>query len=339
MSMLPLSLKHLVVSPPLFCAPMAGVTHSAFRRLVAGFGGYGALFTEMLSGRAVLHEKVGETPFTKRRQEEGIVWYQLALNGSENIAAIIERLKAVSPAALDLNAGCPAPEMERIGTGTALFEDASRFEAVLKTLRSCWDGVLTVKCRLWKTEENWKPEFLERLKIVENCGADAVFVHPRFFNEKLKRKARWEFFNWICGQTKLPVIANGDIGSYQDIEQNADAFAPVKGIMVGRQAVVRPWLFREMSPQLSRKVEPPQAIDYAEVFQRYFGYVNEDFPPQKAIGRLKEFTKYYACNFSFGHQLRSAVQNAQSLEVLYDEAMKFLKANPKVVERPSVAGI
>jgi tRNA-dihydrouridine synthase len=337
--MLPLSLKNIVVSPPLFCAPMAGVTHSAFRRLIAGFGGHGALFTEMLSGRAVLHEKVGETPFTKRRPEEGIVWYQLALNGSENIAAIIERLKIVSPSALDLNAGCPAPEMERVGTGTALLEDASRFERVLKTLRSCWDGVLTVKCRLWKTEEKWQEEFLQRLKIIEDCGADAVFVHPRFFNEKLKRKARWDCFPWICRQTKLPVIANGDIGSYQDMEQNADAFAAVKGIMVGRQAVVKPWLLQEMSSRLSGKAEPSQAIDYAEVFQRYFGYVNEDFPPQKAIGRLKEFTKYYACNFSFGHQLRSEVQNAEKIEDLYEKAMGFLKADPKVVERPSVLGI
>jgi tRNA-dihydrouridine synthase len=318
---------------------MAGVTHSAFRRLVAGFGGYGALFTEMLSGRAVLHEKVGETPFTKRRQEEGVVWYQLALNGGENIAAIIERLKTVSPAALDLNAGCPAPEIERAGAGAALFEDASRFERVLKTLRSCWDGVLTVKCRLWKTEKNWQEEFLKRLKIIEDCGADAVIVHPRFFNEKLKRKARWDCFPWICHQTKLPVIANGDIGSAHDIGQNADAFAPVKGIMVGRQAAVRPWLLREMSLRLLGKSEPPQAIDYAEVFQRYFGYVNEDFPPQKAIGRLKEFTKYYACNFSFGHQLATAVQNAQTLEVLFDKAMGFLKANPKTVEKPSVIGL
>ena len=318
---------------------MAGVTHSAFRRLVADFGGYGALFTEMLSGKAVLHEKVGETPFTKRRPEEGFVWYQLALNGSENIAAIIDRLKTVSPAALDLNAGCPAPEMERIGTGAALFEDASRFDRVLKTLRSCWDGVLTVKCRLWKTEEKWQEEFLQRLKIIEDCGADAVFVHPRFFNEKLKRKARWDCFPWICHQTKLPVIANGDIGSCRDIEQNADAFAAVKGIMVGRQAVVRPWLLREMSSQLSGKAGPPQAIDYVEVFQRYYGYVNEDFPPQRAIGRLKEFTKYYACNFSFGHQLATAVQNAQTIEGLYDKAMRFLEANPKTVEKPSVVGL
>jgi tRNA-dihydrouridine synthase B len=334
MNMQPLGLRGLTVSPPLFLAPMAGVTHSAFRRLVSDFGGHGALFTEMLSGRAVLHENVGESPFTHKRLQEGKVWYQLALSGEEDIPAVVDRLLAVSPAALDLNAGCPAPEMERVGTGVALFSDLKRFASVLATLRKSWDGVLTVKCRLWKTDKDWKVEFLKRLRIIEDCGVDALFVHPRFFNEKLRRRARWEFFEWIAGQTKLPVIANGDIGAADDIVRNADAFASVKGIMVGRQAAVRPWIFRGLTGDAS-----PQTIDYAEVWGRLFNYVNEDFPPEKAIGRLKEFTKYYACNFFFGNQLTGIGQGASSLDMLYDKAMAFLSARPRVVARPSVSGI
>jgi tRNA-dihydrouridine synthase B len=332
----PLILKKIAVSPPLFCAPMAGVTHSAFRRLVAGFGGFGALCTEMLLGKALLNEKVGATPFTKRRPEEGLVWYQLALNGAENIPAIIERLRPVSPDAIDLNAGCPAPEMERQGTGASLFEDETRFERVLKTLRSSWDGVLTVKCRLWKNEVNWKPEFLKRLRIMEDCGVEAVFVHPRFFNEKLKRKARWESFEWICGQTGLPVVANGDIRSDRDIEQNEDAFASVRGIMIGRQAAVRPWLFRDWA---TGKEHPALQIDFKEIWGRYFNYVNEDFPPERAIGRLKEFSKYYSCNFFFGHQFQTMTQNSRSLLEMHEKAMGFLDAKPKTVERPMVAGV
>jgi len=334
MNLAPLHLKNITVSPPLFLAPMAGVTNSAFRRLISDFGGHGALFTEMLSGKAILHEKAGETPFTKKRPQEGPVWFQLALNGTEDLPAIIERLKPMSPAAVDLNLGCPAPEMEKIGTGVALFEDTVRLEAVLTKLRKCWDGILTIKCRLWKTESNWQNEFVTRLRILESCGVDALFVHPRFFNEKLKRNARWKTFPWICGQTALPVIANGDIGGAADIEENADVFAQVKGFMIGRQAVVRPWLFRELASGVA-----PDLIDYAEVWKRYFDYVNEDFPPERAIGRLKEFSKYYACNFFFGHLLKSASQGASSIPDLYEKAMRFLSARPRVVAKPSVSGI
>ncbi len=338
MSLRPLHLRNLVIAPPLLCGPMAGVSHSAFRRLVADFGGHGALFTEMLPGKALLNENVGATPFTKRRPEEGIVWYQLALNGSEDIPAVIDRLGAVRPAAIDLNCGCPAPEMERQGIGASLFEDEARFAAVLGALRKAWPGVLSVKCRLWKTGNGWQPEFLKRLRIMEHAGVDLLIVHPRFFGEKLKRRARWNLFEWISSQTALPIVANGDIGFASDIEQHAQAFTPVAGLMIARQAVVRPWIFREFSARFfgGPAVGP---VDYAGVWKKYYDFVKEDFAPERAIGRLKEFTKYYACNFFFGHLLRSAVQNAQSLDEVHEAAVKFLSANPKTVERPAVAGV
>ena len=338
MNQRPLLLKNLAVSPPLFCAPMAGVSHSAFRRLVSDFGGFGALFTEMLLGKALLNENVGATPFTMRRGQEGTVFYQLALNGTEDIPAVVARLGAARPAAIDLNAGCPAPEMERQGAGVSLFEDEARFERTLRSLRRAWPGVLTVKCRLWKSENGWRPQFLRRLAIIEACGADAVTVHPRFFEEKLKRKARWDLFEWICLQTKLPVIANGDIADASDIELNAGAFAAVSGVMIGRQAAVRPWIFREFNARLfgGPAAEP---VHYDAVWNKYYDYVNQDFSPERAIGRIKEFTKYYACNFFFGHQLRTGVQKAKTMQEVYDAAMGFLDKNPVTVGKPMVAGL
>ncbi len=334
-----LSLKNITVSPPLFSAPLAGVTHSAFRRLVSDFGGYGAMFTEMLSGKALLHEKVGESPFTKKRNSEGLVWYQLALNGTEDIEKGLEKLEQVGPAAIDLNAGCPAPEMEKIGTGVSLFADLDRLKTVVTRLRKAWSGVLTVKCRLWKNDQNWKQEFATRIKIIEDCGVDAVTVHPRFFDEKLKRKARWEFFPWVCEQTKMPVIANGDIRGPQDIFENAEWFYGVSGIMIGRQAVVRPWMFNEFAPLFNMPEKTVVNVDYAGIWQRYYEYVTEDFRPEKAIGRLKEFTKYYSCNFFFGQQLKSMAQSALTLETLHEKVTGFLKTNPRVAANPAVSGL
>ena len=332
MDLPPLCLKNLVIRPPLFLAPMAGVTHSAFRRLVSDFGGHGALFTEMLSGKALLHEKIGATPFTKKRTREGVVWYQLALSGEEDIPQIIEKLKEVSPAALDVNAACPAPEVLPRGYGASLFRDAARFERVLKTVRGCWDGALTVKCRIGDDNDKWRETFRERMKLCEGVGVDAVFVHPRHFNEKLKHRARWELFEWICGQTSLPVIANGDIDGADAISAHGALFAKTSGIMIGRIAVVKPWIFRDFG-------KPAAPIDYTAVWEAFYGYVLEDFPNEKAIGRIKEFTKYFAQNFLFGHELASRVQSAQSLEILHDRAMGFLSSSPTISQRPSVAGL
>ncbi len=328
----PLKLKNLIVDPPFFCAPMAGITHSAFRRLVAGFGNYGALFTEMLSAKALMHEKIGATPFTKKRDCEGMVWFQLALSGEENIPVIIDRLQAAKPAALDINAACPAPEIVPRGYGAALFRDVSRFTQAIASVRRCWNGVLTVKCRLGDEGPKWRDNLAIRLKIMEAAGIDAVFVHPRFFSEKLKRLARWELFEWIASITALPVIANGDIVSAQQIQDKAPLLARVSGLMAGRMAIVKPWIFRELSGHKG-------VIDYAAVWKDFFSYVMEDFPQEKAIGRIKEFSKYFAQNFLFGHELYRSVQGASSLEQLNERAVRFLGGHPGITEYPSVVGL
>lgn len=325
-------LRITTIEPAYLLAPMAGVTHAPFRRLVADFGGYGLLYTEMLSGAALLHEDLKRSPFTRQRAKEGRVLYQLGLTGREDIGAVVRRISEAAPFGLDLNLGCPAPEIRRQGSGVSLFGDLSRLESVLGRLREHWQGVLTVKCRLGDNPDNWERPFVQRLRLFERAYVDAVIVHPRFGKEKLKRRARWELFKWIKQQTDLLIVANGDITGPGSIEQHADLLAPASGIMIGRLAAVKPWIFLDLAGT-------PVQVNYAEVWERFFRYVCEDFPAPKAIGRIKEFTAYYARNFLFAHELYRAVQGARSLGQAHDAALSFLTSNPATVKEPSVAGI
>jgi tRNA-dihydrouridine synthase B len=313
---------------------MAGVTHSAFRRLVADFGGYGALLTEMLSGAALRCENLAASPFTKKRTHEGAVIYQLYLTGREDIALTVERLRTIEPFGIDINLGCPAPEIRKGGGGVELFDDRERLAGILAEVRRSWKGLLTVKCRLGKRRESWRDHFADRMRLFEESGVDAVTVHPRFSDEKLKRTARWELFPWIVSLTRLPVIVNGDIA----LHNRSGALALLeaggcRGLMIGRMAAVKPWIFREFTDGIA----PP--IDFPEVWTRLYDYTLEDFPPEKAIGRIKEFTAYYARNFMFGHELFRRVQSAPDLSSLKSRAQEFLGAEPQTVREPDVMGI
>ena len=321
-----------VVAPPLFCAPMAGITHSAYRRLTADFGGYGALFTEMLSARALIAENVVRSPFTKRRPCEGRVFYQLRLTGEEDIGRVIDRLASLDPFGIDINLGCPAPEIRKGGGGIELFDDREKLRGVLGAVRHYWKGILTVKCRLGKRSETWQEIFIDRLKIRGECGIDAITVHPRFSDEKLKRKARWDLFPWIVSQTKLPVIANGDIIAPTLAALGLSGAGGCKGLMIGRMAAVKPWIFREFAGDSI-------IIDYLDVWTRFYEYTCEDFRPEKAIGRIKEFTAYFSRNIIYGHELFRKVQSAPDLAVLKSRATAFLSALPAVEKEPSVMGI
>ena len=334
-------LKQNMISPALFLAPMAGVTHSAFRRLLSDFGGYGALYTEMLSGPALLHENLTHSPFTKKRRCEGKVLYQLQLSGHEDIQSIVTKLKTINPFGLDLNLGCPAPNIRKRGGGSELFNNSETMKKILGGIRNHWAGILTVKCRLGSNQDNWQKGFLENLKIFEAHQVDAVTVHPRFSGDKLKRRARWELFPWIVDQTNIPVIGNGDILSAGHINENNDLLSKLSGLMIGRAAIVKPWIFLEISdPDFSFPLEQDGfTVTYRDVWKTLFKYTLEDFPAEKAIGRIKEFTAYFARNFFFGHELYRAVQGAKNLENLYDAAMAFFETNPRTSQNPSVAGI
>lgn len=322
---LPLRLMQHVVDPPLFCAPMAGISHSAFRRLVARFGGYGALFTEMLPTHSLLSENLSTSPHTKRRDEEGPVIYQLVVTGRTSVEEALKKLISIEPFGIDINLGCPAPMISRKGGGKALFDDFQRLGEVLRIIRAVWSGPLTVKCRLGHAVEQWKEQFCRRLELFHEVGVDALCVHPRFFHEKLKRVARRELFSWIRRQTSIPLIGNGDMkgtDALQHLEKG-----DCSGLMIGRAAVIKPWIFAKL-----RGGDPE--INYCEVWDTFYHFTLDDFTPERAVGKIKEFTTFFARNFFFGHELFRRVQPENDLAEMRKRALEFLDADPKVMRDP-----
>lgn len=313
------------------CAPLAEVTHSAFRRLVAEFGGCGAQFTEMLSGRHLLNEDPNVSPYIKRRPVEARVFYQLMLRPTDPIEVIVDKVSAMGPDGLDLNLACYAPVIRQLDAGSRLFENAPALRDVLSRVRARWPGPLLAKIRLGRDTVGMEARFEERLRIIEDAGVDAITLHVRFFEDKFKRRARHELFQWAATLTRLPIVANGDIQSRAQIEDNPRIFRSVSGLMIGRMAIARPWIFAGW--------RDPISVNLAEVWQRMHRYIEEDFPPAVAIKRLRLFSKYYARNFLFGHHFAVAMLNAPNMAEALERAGAFFATNPESVAEPVLSGI
>lgn len=324
-------LRDLTERPPLFCAPLAEVTHSAFRRLVAEFGGCRAQFTEMLSGRALLKEDLRRSPYVKRRPVEQTVIYQLMLRPDDPIDRIIGRLSEIAPDGIDINLACYAPVIRLMGAGSELFENLPALGTILRGVRKAWPGHFTVKIRLGHSTVGAEDRFVERLRLIEDSGVDAITLHTRFFEDKFKRRSRHELFTWAAGLTTLPIIANGDITGAAIVREHAELFAPVVGLMVGRTAIARPWIFAGW--------DRPVEVDYGEVWMRLHEYIAEDFAPEVAIKRVKLFSKYYARNFHFGHTFNTAIHNSPTMAVARERAAAFFAAEPALHREPSLLGL
>jgi tRNA-dihydrouridine synthase B len=324
-------LRDRQLTPARFLAPLAGYTHSAFRRLVAGFGGCGAFWTEMLAGPQILQEDFTTSPWLRRSPGEKVVIYQLMVRDGDPLDRILDRLAEADADGVDLNLACDALSIRACEAGSALFDNLDALRSVLETTRRLWPRLLTVKIRLGSRRPDWEPRLKDRLAAIETAGVDALIVHPRFFEDKLRRRARLELLSWIRSLTRLPLIANGDLEGPADVHQRATSLSPACAIMLGRIAVAQPWIFATW--------DGPVSVDPAEVWQRLCRNATEDFPPLTALRRVQMFTRYYAANFAFGHRLRVEVANATSLNQARERAESFFATRPALLPRPTVAGL
>ena len=169
------------------------------------------------------------------------------------------------------------------------------------------------------------------MKLFEDSGLDAVILHPRFFEDKFKRRARHELLPWAASLTRLPLIANGDIDGPETVVATPDLFKPAAAIMIGRMAAARPWVFATW--------DRPLNLDLANIWHRFSDYTSEDFTPEMAIRRIKLYTEYYARNFQFGHSFYTAVQNAPTLDAVRERADAFFSTSPVLNAIPPLMGL
>ena len=314
-----------------FLAPMAGYTHSAFRRLLGELGGCGALWTEMLDARQVIAEDFRKSPWVKRRPSDGFTFYQLMARAGDPLDRVLGLLAAQGVEAVDLNLACDAFSIRACEAGSGLFEDLAALARVARESRRHWPGLLTAKVRLGR-HVHWEYRFAERLRVLEDAGFDALIVHPRFFEDKFRRRARLELLPWVATQTRLPLIANGDLAGVESVAAHLPCLESASGIMIGRMAIVCPWLFACWDGA-------PREVDHAAVWGRLCDYVAEDFPAAAALRRVQMFTKYFAANFAFGHRFRVEIANAPNLEQARERAHEFFARSPQMLAHRTVAGL
>ncbi len=316
-------------APARFCAPLAGYTHSAFRRLLAELGGCGLVWTEMLAARQILSEDFFASPWLRQRPGEGALIFQLMVRRGDPMERIFGRMADNGVEMVDLNLACNAWTIRQCEAGSALFENFEALRSTVPEARRHWPGLLTAKIRLGSQRVDWESRFEERVKFLEDSGVDALTLHPRFFEEKFKRRARHELLAWAASLTRLPIIACGDFSGPKSVHDQAQMLKPAAAIMIGRMAVARPWIFSSW--------DRAEAVDPGEIWRKMHRYISEDFPPLIALRRLQMFTRYYAANFPFGHHFNVDISKAANLEEALESANHFFERSPILLAQPSGA--
>jgi len=318
----PILVRNLKIDPPLLLAPMAGLTHTALRQVMAGFGKVGLLSTEMLSARRLPTENPGISPYLIRTASETPLSYQLLTSTPEEIGRAIDALHACKADAIDLNMGCPAPMVGRFGAGIGLMEQPQDARIITAEARKRTSLPLTAKIRLGiELDEQKLKDFCTML---QDEGIDMISVHCRLKKESFARRPRWEWAGKVKSRLTIPVIANGGIFSVQDA-RDCLRVSGVDGLMIGRGAVIKPWLFAEIDRELGGCITPETRVSLPLVYTTFIDHLEAHFRPEYRLGRLKQFTHYFAQNYAFGHLLASRVQSSVSVEQVRERVQVFFE--------------
>lgn len=320
----PIEVRGRVFDPPLFLAPMAGLTHMALNTVIAGFGGVGCYFTEMLSARSLRTEDPLKSPYLIRSKEERPLCYQILASNPEEVETGALTVARLGADAVDLNFGCPAPLIRRRGGGSKLMENRDISSLIVEAARRAAGTLpLSAKIRLGETlDEEVLKDFCQMLT---GSGVDLIHVHARLRGEHYGRKPRWEWVAKVKSWVSVPVVVNGSIDGPESALAALKA-SGADGLMIGRAAARKPWVFRDIRNEVFKGQAPLPLPETGSVYGRFLSLLEENFPPEKRLGRLKEFTHYFASNFHFGHTLASKVQASETVDEAKERAREFFAA-------------
>jgi tRNA-dihydrouridine synthase B len=317
---------------------MAGMTDTAFRRLVKRQGGCGLVVSEMVSSEAIVRGISKTLEYAEYTEEERPVSIQIFGGDPAHMAEaalVIERLGAD---AVDINMGCPVPKIAKNNAGCSLMREPAQAAAIVAAMANAVKIPVTVKMRAgWNEREINAPDLA---RMVEAAGAAAVAVHGRTAAQAYHGHSDWDLIGRVAEAVSIPVYGSGDLIEPAQILDHLKRY-PVAGVLVGRGILRNPWLFGQTQDLLAgRAMRPVTRADRGRFLLEYIDLLLQeraaepagfrhsleiqsgiDLSPARGrerwvINKVRALCAYYTRGFENGGHLRVAVNRAESIDDL-----------------------
>jgi nifR3 family TIM-barrel protein len=328
-----IQIGNVTIAPATVLAPMAGVTDTVFRRFIRNLGGCGLIMTEFTSSHGVsAHlraEGKAKTPNRTLRRylafepEEHPISAQLFGSDPDVMADAARVCEDLGFDILDLNFGCPVNKVVKCNGGSGLLRDLPLVERLLRSVRAAITIPFTCKFRAgWSDQEL---VMVEMARLAEDCGLQAVALHPRTREQGYSGKADWNRIAAIKAAVKIPVIGNGDIVTPEDAVRMVDATG-CDAVMVGRTASSNPWIFRQIEQYLATgRYDEPSHLDRYQMMRTYYAMLLER-KEDDATGKMKQFATYFTHGVRGGAKLRTAIYHAKEARAIAGLVDEFFAA-------------
>ena len=221
---------------------MAGMTDTAFRRLVKRQGGCGLVVTEMVSSEGLVRGIDRTLEYTEFTEEERPVSIQIFGGDPEKMADAAQIVESLGADIVDVNMGCPVPKIAKHNAGCSLMREPEHAASVIAAMTKKVRIPVTVKMRAgWNDESINAPDLARR---VEDAGAAAVAVHGRTAAQSYRGESDWSLIDRVAESLSIPVLGSGDCIEPGQILERMRA-GNVSGVLVGRGVLRNPWILAQ----------------------------------------------------------------------------------------------
>ncbi|MBQ9364287.1 MAG: tRNA dihydrouridine synthase DusB [Schwartzia sp.] len=298
---------------PVFLAPMAGVTDMPYSVLAREMG-CAMVFSEMVSVMGIHFRNEHTLAMLRTVDGERPLAIQLFGASAERVAegaAYVEEQNVCD--AIDFNMGCPAPKIVKNGAGSALLREPGKVTEILTAMRKATTLPLTVKMRIGFDAGHINA--VEIARRAEAAGADAIAVHGRTREQYYAGHADWEQIAAVKRAVSIPVIANGDVRTPDDLARIRKVTG-CDGVMIGRAAQGNPWIFRVMAAAWEgRELPPPPTMrERAALIMRHLDMLMEFKGDYIGVREMRRHATWYTKGLVGGAALRDDFNKAETRE-------------------------
>ena len=303
-------------SKPLYAlAPLAGFTDLPFRSVVKKFG-VDLTVSEMISSNALIHNSKKTYRMLEKSPIETPYAIQIAGSDLDVIRRAVEIINERDEiSGIDLNCGCPAPKVVNNLQGSSLLTDLPQMAKVIETIKKYSNKEYTsVKFRLGFNEKN----HVKIAKICEDAGADYIAVHGRTRAGRYKAPVDYDALAEIKRNVKIPMFANGDIDTPLKAKWVRE-YTGADGIMIGRAAVGKPWIFRQIKEGMNEPT--PELIK--EVVLEHFDQMIKHYDIYGAIIFRKNLHSYSKAGYQGASAFRNDVNRIEDPQEMREAIEAF----------------
>lgn len=317
----PIFIGDIKIENPIMLAPMAGVSDPPYREIINSFGGLGLMFSEMIPSKSLFFGNKDKNQ-SKAKSNFNINAIQIAGSDPYYMAEAAKINVDLGADIIDMNFGCPVKKVVKGFAGSALMKDEKLSEEIIKSVVNAVKIPVTIKMRLGWDYDNINAKNIA--KIAEDNGVKMITVHGRTRSQLYEGNANWKLIGEVKNNVKIPVIANGDIKTFEDVkrclnESNTD------GIMIGRGSYGKPWIFREISDKIYKNTDfiKPTVIELKNIILDHLKLASNYYGEKEALLLFRKHLGWYSSGMTNASEFRNKINRIKDINEIKEEINKF----------------